>query len=243
MAVVISPLVIFVLSGSTPGNRQPERIVIRCPNCRNHVTLDHFGPHDIETSTVQAVQVTFGQRTCPNCQAHLFVVYDRPKNLLVSYPPETIEFDASDVPKPVREALEEAITCHAHQCCTAGAIMVRKTLEELCYDRGSTNGNLKEKIASLRDKVTLPEAMFNALDNLRLLGNDATHVESRVFNQVGQQELSVAIEVTKEILKATYQYKSLMGQLEALKRGTLETPSAQPEEQGPGAPPPVLGAP
>ncbi len=211
---------------------------MRCPGCRDRVTLDSLG-QDLSIPTADQRSTIFGHRRCPNCYAHVFVVYEN-RELVVSYPAETIDFDASDVPDPVREAMEEAIECCAHQCFVAGAIMVRKTLEEICRDRGAKGGNLKEKIAGLRSRITLPEAMFDALDNLRLLGNDATHVESRVFNQVGQQELIVAIEVTKEILKATYQYKSLVGQLEALKRGP-EAESDAPEQQAPGAPPPVLG--
>lgn len=61
-------------------------------------------------------------------------------------------------------------------------------------------------------------AMLDALDDLRLLGNDAAHLESRVYEDVGQEEVEVAIEVAKEILKATYQYEVLMGRLKALKK-------------------------
>ena len=95
--------------------------------------------------------------------------------------------------------------------------MVRKTLEELCHDRRVTGQNLKEKIQALGTTVVLPQPMLDGLDDLRLLGNDAAHIESRVFNDVGQDEVEVAIDVTKEILKAVYQYGAIMDRLKQLK--------------------------
>jgi hypothetical protein len=52
----------------------------------------------------------------------------------------------------------------------ASAIMVRKTLEELCKERNATGPNLKERIKALGTKVVLPEDLLVGLDDLRLLG-------------------------------------------------------------------------
>ena len=87
--------------------------------------------------------------SCPNvdCRALVFIVTDTgTRQVLVTFPPEIIDFDATNIPTEVRGALEEAITCHAHECFVASAIMVRKTLEELCRERGATGGNLKDRI-------------------------------------------------------------------------------------------------
>lgn len=116
------------------------------------------------------------------------------------------------------DALEEAIKCHAQQCYVAAAMMVRKTLEEVCQHQGATGENLRQRIADLRQKIVLPQPMLDGLDDLRLLGNDAAHVESRDYDQIGRDQVEVAIDVTKEILKATYQYEEMMGRLTALKK-------------------------
>jgi len=129
-----------------------------------------------------------------------------------------IDFDHSKIPVAITNAFEEAIACHSAQCFIASAIMVRKTLEELCRDRGAKGGNLKEKIKDLSSKVVLPNELLAGLDDIRLLGNDAAHVESQEYNNVGQQELDVAIEFTKEVLKAVFQYGSLLEKLRALKK-------------------------
>ena len=115
-------------------------------------------------------------------------------------------------------ALEEAITCHSNQCYVASSIMIRKSLDLLCIDRGATSANLKQRIKSLGDKVLIPKELLEGMDDLRLLGNDAAHIESQVFDDVGKEEVEVGIEFSKEILKAVYQYSSLLSKLKSLKK-------------------------
>jgi hypothetical protein len=60
--------------------------------------------------------------------------------------------------------------------------------------------------------------LLNGLDDLRLLGNDAAHIESQVYSKVSQEEIEVALEFTKEVLKAIYQYSALLARLRSLKK-------------------------
>jgi len=96
--------------------------------------------------------------------------------------------------------------------------MVRKTLDLLCSAQAAEGSNLKARIASLSSKVTLPPDLMRGLDDLRLLGNDAAHIESQAYATVSQEEVEVAIEFTKEVLKAIYQYSALLTRLQKLKR-------------------------
>lgn len=200
----------------SPGqDTGPIPVSLRCPACRQQGTFHAIpGVADIAHSNHR-----FGQRRCPNlsCQTHVFVVHQDGK-LVVSYPAERIDFDSSQIPAPVVESLEEAITCHATRSFTASAIMVRKTLEELCRDRGATGANLKERLKSLSTRVVLPQDLLDAMDDLRLLGNDAAHIESQVYAKVGQEEVEVGVMLAKEVLKAVYQYSTLVGKLRALKK-------------------------
>ena len=56
------------------------------------------------------------------------------------------------------------------------------------------------------------------MQELRLLGNDAAHIEADTFEKIGKDELEISIEFTKEILKAVYQYESLLEKLRSLKK-------------------------
>src|SRR5207245_124964 len=140
--------------------------------------------------------------------------------LIATYPPERIDFDPTNVPTKVLAALEESLTCHANDCFVAAAIMVRKTLEELCRDREAVGSDLKARIKALGTKVILPSELLAGLDDLRLLGNDAAHIESREYDKVGKEEVEIGLELAKEVLKAVYQYSALLNRLRALKKNT-----------------------
>lgn len=135
-----------------------------------------------------------------------------------SFPYERIDFDVTNIPNAVIAAFEEAISCHAGKCFVAAAMMVRKTLEELCADRKAEGANLKERIKALGSKVVLPQELLDGVDDLRLLGNDAAHIESREYEKVGQEEVEIGVEFAKEVLKAVYQYSALLNKLRSLKK-------------------------
>jgi hypothetical protein len=59
---------------------------------------------------------------------------------------------------------------------------------------------------------------MDGLDDLRLLGNDAAHIESQEYTKVGKEEVEIGIEFAKEVLKAVYQYSALLSKLRALKK-------------------------
>jgi hypothetical protein len=79
---------------------------------------------------------------------------------------------------------------------------------------------LKDRLAALGSKVVLPKELMDAMDNIRLLGNDAAHVESQDYAQIGKEEVEIAVEFTKEVLKAVYQYSGLLRRLTSLKKPT-----------------------
>jgi len=190
-------------------------LTLRCPHCGQIGVLDRTGPHDTHNEN----RVVFGTRRCPKPECHFLVfIIHNGASVLASYPPARLDFDATNIPSSVAKAMEEAVTCHAAECFMAAAIMVRKTLEELCRDRGASGPNLKERIKALKGKVVLPQELLDGADDLRLLGNDAAHIESQEFNQVGKDEVEIGIEFTKELLKAVYQYSSLLQKLRSLKK-------------------------
>lgn len=207
-------------------------VSLRCPACRIMGTFESsiLNLHDLDlmdsslamgSAAPGSPAIVLGQRSCPNpaCRAHVFFAYDAKKReLLISYPAERIDFDAAQIPDAIVAAFEEVITCHANRCFIAAAIMVRKTLELLCSDRNAEGSNLKERVKNLSATLILPKELVSGLDYLRLLGNDAAHIESKEYAKVDQEEVEVAIELTKEVLKGVYQYSAFISRLEALKK-------------------------
>jgi hypothetical protein len=199
---------------------EPNLIVsMRCPSCRHLGLFEMRQPANDILVNSDGVDLRLGQRLCPNieCRAQVFVVLDKNGRLVASYPPELVDFDSSDLPEKVVAALEEAVLCHANQCWVAAAMLIRKTLEVFCDKEGIDSGNLKERVVKLGDSSIVPPKLMQGVDNLRLLGNDAAHVKSKDYDNIGTTEIEVALDFTKELLKAVYQYSGIVERLEALK--------------------------
>lgn len=186
----------------------------RCPHCGREVIL---------VGSAQDVSIgegfIVGHRACPNaeCKGHMFVV-QKGGVVIKSYPPMTLDFNPAEIPDPIRKSFEEAITCHANGLFVAAAIMVRRTLEEICAQQESTGKDLNERIKGLRERVTMPTALLEGMNELRLLGNDAVHIESKTYEEIEEEELELAIQITKEILKALYQLDGLVRKLQERKK-------------------------
>ena len=185
---------------------QAGKLRLRCPYCLVEGLFENRGQDlEIRGDGHDGWEVS-AQRICPNldCRGLIFIVYDARSNVIqVSYPPERIDFDATDLPESIKEPLAEAIDCHAHGSFKAAALMIRRTLEALCEDQGAKGSTLVKRIEALSGQVGLPPSMVGALHDVRLLGNDAAHVEARTYVEVGKQEVEAGLEVTKFILAST----------------------------------------
>jgi hypothetical protein len=203
----------------------PSTVNLRCPHCR-HAGAFHgiVSCSDVQWTMHRhgegnAQAYSGGARQCPNddCQSLVFVVL-RAVKLETSYPSEVIDFDSTNLPAPILASLEEAIKSHGAGCFKASALMVRRLLEELCSDKQATGNDLKARLASLGSNIVIPQELLAAADELRILGNDAAHVEAKAYDGIGPNEATLAIELAKELLKAVYQYSALVSKLKALKK-------------------------
>mgnify|MGYP003625574984 CR=1 FL=1 len=206
------------------GSNMSTNIATKCPHCGHNGTFLEVGLKDVYTFINQGgrtvPQKFIGIRKCPNqkCNGHLFFISDKDKNILLTSPAETIPFDKENIPDKVLNAFDEAIKCHSNNCFVASAIMIRKTLEEICIERGATGKNLFSKLKDLGGKILIPKELLAGMNELRLLGNDAAHIEAQTYNEIGKEEIEISLDFAKEILKAVYQYENLLQRLNKLKK-------------------------
>ena len=191
-------------------------VATKCPHCNHNGTFHSF-TNDVYSHSADRI---FAVRRCPNpkCYGQLFVVLSSGGKIIITYPSETIPFEKDGIPDMVLNSFEEAIICHANNCFVASAIMIRKTLEVICADRSVKGENLYKRLINLSSNILIPKELIEGMQELRLLGNDAAHIETTAFNAVGKNEIEISIEFTKEILKAVYQYEGLLGKLKSLKK-------------------------
>ena len=211
----------MILRTSSAGSgNYVSTISIQCPGCGQMGTFDRIGEvRDVQAILPEGKQAHFGFRKCPNqtCGAVVAFLW-RDGKLADTYPPQRIDFDSTSIPISILKVLQEAIDCHAHGSYTASAMMVRKSLEVLCAEQGAKGKNLKDRLQALKGKLLIPSELLDGMDELRLFGNDATHIEAHLYDDIVKEEVEVAIEITKEILKAVYQYSSLLNKLRSLKK-------------------------
>src|SRR5260370_23598505 len=198
---------------------QARTVNIRCPHC-HHIGAFHGIPDCPDVEWVElsgpnsANSLSAGVRFCPNldCMCLVQVILTNNK-VSESFPPEVIDFDSTNLPPDILSSLEEAIKAHAAGCYRAAALMVRRVLEELCDDKKATGSDLKQRLASLSTSVVVPKGLLDAADALRLLGKDAARISAKNYDTIGTNEAELAIELAKELLKAVYQYTSLVDRL------------------------------
>lgn len=190
----------------------------RCPHCKREVTFDSVGSDKIFHSQGNVSPGYAGVKVCaaPSCRGLVLFVKQGTETQL--FPPEHLDFDVKGIPARVATLVEEAVACHAIACYRASAIMIRRTLEEICADLGAEGRDLMSRIESMKTKVILPQGMIDAMHVLRVFGNDAAHVEAKAYDEIGKEEVEVAIDITKEIVKGAYQLTNLLDRMLALKK-------------------------
>ena len=198
-----------------------------CPGCGTKVQFVPIkGCFDIECITLTGFNIITGQRCCPdsNCMTHIFFEYYKNMNAYNQCSTKIIprnfqlyNISVEKLPEEIKSSFKEAVLCYGHDCFTASAILIRKVLENICLLNNATGKNLHEKIESLKDKVTLSKTLYDAMFELKYLGNDAAHFESKHFEKIEQNEAEIGLTILIEILRALYEHEDLINSFKALK--------------------------
>jgi hypothetical protein len=209
-------------------------VSVRCPHCRQlgsfavaaqnvAVSYNKAGILGPNRSVVQ--QMYASVRICPNtsCRGLIFVIEGQGRVLEIE-PPELLDFDSDNLPPALLATLREAISCHSAGAYRAAAMMVRRLLEEICVLNNAHGSNLHQRLEALKTRIVLPQALFEALSELKALGNDAAHIEAKAYENIGKVEASDSIELAKEILKALYQLQGLLARLQSRKSAANSNP-------------------
>ena len=200
---------------------QPKAITGICPHCTVEVLFRNiYGDCQLLGAGGKGIKYLAGLRICPRpeCEGFAYFLWEidgvKP---LDSYPSVIRVVDAVGVPSNITRYLNEALECASNQNYYAAAVMIRRTLEELCASKKIKGKQLVKKLENLQDEVTLPPALFKAMKNIRLLGNDAAHVLSKTYDDIQSEHIEIALSFTQEILRGVYHYDELLKSMEELK--------------------------
>jgi hypothetical protein len=111
------------------------------------------------------------------------VLFIRRAEAFEFFPSLAFPMPLDSVPERVASAIQEAVDCHGARSFVAAALLIRKTLKEICVDHGATGDTLKARLNSLKTNVILPQQFFDGMQQLRVLGVDDEEVVHRRRNR------------------------------------------------------------
>lgn len=207
------------------SNLEDAQIHGECPHCHKQCEFQSVGSIDILTDHVGDVRYIMGARRCPGCENAVFCLMKISLSAnghqiieLTEVFPKPYPQIEKEVPKLITKFLTEALICFREGCFTASAIMIRRTLEEICKEVGAEGKDLHHKILDLPNKTTIHKKQIDVLMQLKLLGNDAVHVELKHFDQIGEKEVNIGLSLVQEIIRSWFHFLHLEGQLKSLKK-------------------------
>ncbi len=130
------------------------------------------------------------------------------------------------LPKNVSSSFVEAQKCYHNACYIASAIMIRKTLEEICEDYKiiiEKNPNLEKKIDAFLALPEISGKIGKEFDILREFGNDGAHTQLKWFDEISKQAVGRALKVLQHSLEIIYdsrptEYQKAIDDLERHKK-------------------------
>lgn len=197
-------------------------MVLECDNCSCLVDAEVLHSYNLDSPDGDTYLISFSR--CPKCSAPFlssqswdFDGFGTPFRM---YPIHTDSF-AGSLPRPIRAAFEEAVTCLRAKAFTAAAIMCRKTLEGICAEHSIKERNLAKSLEKLRDTEVIDKKLFEWADSLRIFGNDAAHDVSVV---ISAQDARDILDFTRALVEYVFTFRERFAAFQK-RRASLGAPT------------------
>lgn len=181
-------------------------MLLECTNCEAVVDAVVLKEH--EDGGADGPPATWYFCNCPRCSdpilAYKYFFEDEGDAPTRAYPSTTRRQLGGAVPKPIREAFDEAVTCFKSKAYTASAIMCRKTLEGLCDSHGAKAGNLSRNLAQLQKDGVIEKNLYAWAEALRISGNEAAH---GVGTTISRSDCEDILEFTEALAEYVFTYR------------------------------------
>ena len=144
-----------------------------CPHCHTLSLMEHGEYHfnsDVKggRNGIPGITNRLFIARCENCEKKIIWFEDE-----YVYPDIVAEEPNTDMPAKVKQLYNEAGLIY-NKSPRAACVLLRLAIERLCNELGETEGNINQKIGALMKKG-LPPNVQQALDVVRVVGNNAVH--------------------------------------------------------------------
>jgi hypothetical protein len=199
-------------------------MLLDCVHC--HAVMDMIVLHEYAAGGEDGPVFQFSLLKCPRCNTPSLTQrmesfhdneWDLPERL---YPAPEAAL-SPNLPKPIRDAFEEARACARAGAHTAAAIMCRKTLEGICAQHGHRGVNLAKSLASMRDAGIIENRLFEWADALRMYGNPPHDVDVTVPAQDARDLLEFGHALIEYVFTYRDKFEAFRARRGALRTGTV----------------------
>lgn len=196
-------------------------MLLECDICGATVNAEQVADYQRksgESDDPEFAWLVFSERfvllKCPRCERPFVVKQidetpDDPNDYRCSEPGETLlpaPYKRVDpnLPKSIRSAFEESLTCLRSGALTACTMMCRKTLEAVCIEANLGVSGLAAMLKKMRETDIIDGRLYEWADALRLAGNEAAHA---VDSEVSRRNAVDTVDFTHALVEYTYTYR------------------------------------
>lgn len=187
--------------------------VLVCPHCRNkspqEIKCIAYGNEEVEIGP--EVGHTFDVKTytffvqCKTCsETSVYWDWEESSNELGDLKESILLFPStkkfSGIPKVIQDSYDEAKKVQKISP-VAFAILIRKSLEDLCRDQSASGSSLKEQLEDLAKKNIMPVTLSRMTNALRYFGNLGAH-STEV--KIGREEAGIMDDFFVAVIEYVY---------------------------------------
>ncbi|MGW1097923.1 DUF4145 domain-containing protein [Streptomyces sp. NPDC002455] len=193
------------------GTASPPPMLINCPRCDGHTLSTQRGTYTLAPEDDEGFEpLLYTLVSCDKCRTPQLLMqmsemeagghwgWTAPSQ---EWPSSATGPLSQSIPPAIAREMREARACFSAKLYTATAVMVRRTLEGMCFDQGTGKKQLFAALSDLRDAKKIEGRLFDWAQALRVLGNQGAHFSKEA---VGWEDAQDALELAEALLDYIY---------------------------------------
>ncbi|MEW2572224.1 DUF4145 domain-containing protein [Streptomyces sp. NPDC047070] len=171
---------------------------------------------DFDKSPKDEINASYLLVSCERCGSAQLLgvdIFDAEDDLLQVVWPKSSTGDLNAaIPGPLIREMRQAHSCFKTKAYTAAAVMVRRTLEGLCAEQGTTPKKpLFNGLKELRDSGKIEGRLFDWAQALRVIGNQGAHFSTTA---VTREDAADALALAEALLDYVYVFTARYAEFE-----------------------------
>lgn len=187
---------------------------VACGHCSNIAPMESIGHVFIDTTNQYSSDpypepdngIYYDILICPACERENIVKYfwhdlmDEEEDVSYEYLYPLDNNIPAGLPKEISKSFKAAQKVKIIDA-NSYALLIRRLLELICYDRGAKGKTLSQKLKFLSDEGEIPSKLVNIAKGLRLFGNIGAHGPEGTLSE---KEIPILTNLIKSILEYIY---------------------------------------